>query len=77
MEIRDSARKHDIADEDMLHAWEYQLRYVLQEYDGELQMLVFGPSRNGALLELVVPLDEPQRIIHADRMRSKFLRYLQ
>jgi hypothetical protein len=76
VEIRESARKHDIADADMLHAWTYQLRYVLQTYNGELQMLVFGPSRSGALLELVVPCDEPQRIIHADYMRDKFLPYL-
>jgi len=28
VEIKDSARKHDIADADMLHAWRNQLRYV-------------------------------------------------
>jgi hypothetical protein len=53
--IRDSARKHDIEDDDMLHAWRNQLRYVELEYNGELQLLVIGPSRNGALLELIGP----------------------
>ncbi|MGH3563537.1 MAG: hypothetical protein ACRDTN_17560 [Mycobacterium sp.] len=77
MEIRDSARKHGIADDDMLHAWRNQLRYVELEYHGELQFLVIGPSRTGALLELIVSSDEPQRIIHADNLRPKFYRYLQ
>lgn len=77
MEIKPSARKHDIADADMLHAWRNALRYVELEYQGKLQLLVIGPSRNGSLLELVVPCDEPQRIIHADSLRPKFYKYLQ
>lgn len=55
----------------MLHAWRNQLRYVELEYNGELQLLVIGPSRTGALLELVVSTDPPQRIIHADELRPK------
>lgn len=39
--------------------------YGLLEYKGEAQMLVIGPFRSGALLELIIPVD-PQRIIHAD-----------
>ena len=77
MEIWDSARKHDTADELMLHAWRNQLRYVLLEYNEDLQYLVIGPDRTGALLELIVPTDEPQRIIHADKLRQKFYKYLQ
>jgi hypothetical protein len=76
MEIRASARRHGIADDDMLHAWRNQLRYVQLEYNGELQLLVIGPSRSGALLELVVPVDPPLRIIHADQLRSRFYEYL-
>lgn len=68
---------HGIADADMLHAWRYQLRYVLLDYDGELQYPVIGPSRSGALLELVIPTDDPRRIIHAMKLRQKFYRYLQ
>lgn len=79
MEIRDSARKHGIADEDILHAWRNQLRYVLLTYgeDEVLQYLAIGPARDGALLELVIPTDEPERIIHADLLRPKFYKYLQ
>lgn len=77
VEIWASAHKHHIEPEDMLHAWRNQLRYVELEYNGELQLLVIGPSRTGALLELVVPTDEPQRIIHADKLRPKFYKYLQ
>ncbi|MCV7068292.1 hypothetical protein H7H51_25870 [Mycolicibacterium farcinogenes] len=65
-----------MADTDMLHAFENALRYIEQEYNGELQLLVIGPSRTGALLELIVPCDEPQRIIHADVLRAKFYPYL-
>ncbi|WP_343603000.1 hypothetical protein [Mycobacterium sp.] len=61
----------------MLHAWRNQLRYVELEYQGERQFLVIGPSRTGALLELIVPADEPQRIVHADNLRPKFDKYLQ
>jgi hypothetical protein len=50
---------------------------VQLEYEGEVQMLVIGPSRTGALLELVVPTDEPHRVIHADKLRAKFYKYLQ
>lgn len=77
MEITDSARKHDVADDDMLHAWRNQLRYVLLEYNGELQYLVIGPASDGTVLELVIPTDEPERIIHADKLRPKFYKYLQ
>jgi hypothetical protein len=47
---------------------------VSQEYDAETRLLVLGPARDGALLELVaITADHPPRIIHADRMRPKFL----
>ena len=74
MEIRASARKHGIADADIRHAWQNALRIVSQEYDAETRLLVLGPARDGALLELVaITADRPPRIIHADRMRPKFL----
>lgn len=47
------------------------------EYDGELRIFIIGADRAGTLLELVaVPATEPQRIIHADRLRSKFYAHL-
>lgn len=77
VELWPSAHKHGIERDDILHAWRNQIRYIELDYDGELQLLVIGPSRTGVLLELVIPTDEPQRIIHADRLRSKFYKYLQ
>lgn len=77
MEITASARKHGIADADVLHAWENVMATAEQEYDGEVRIIAIGPDRNGALLELVlVPSDHPTRVIHADRARPKFLRIL-
>ena len=77
MEIHASARRHDIADDDIRHAWDHALRLVEFEYDGEDGLLVIGPDRHGNLLELVcVPVDEPLRIIHADRLRAKLHDYL-
>ena len=77
MEVAASARKHGLSDADIRHAWAHALRFVVQDYDGQERLLVLGPARDGALLELVVvPVEQPQRIIHADRMRPKFLDYL-
>lgn len=77
MEFTASASRHGIAEADVLHAVRHPLRTVEQEYDGELRLLILGADRAGRLLEIVVvPLDDPQRVIHADRMRSKFHDYL-
>lgn len=77
VEIAASARKHGIANTDILHAWENAIRYVEYEYHGEDRLLVIGPSASGALLELVaVPVIEPTRIIHAGNLRPKFYNYL-
>lgn len=73
MEIADSARKHGVSDTSILHAWENAIKLAEFEYDGEERLLVIGPDSSGNLLELVaVPLTEPTRIIHADRLRPKF-----
>ena len=76
MEIGASARKHGINDDAMLHAYRNMLRYVELEYHGDTQLLVIGPDETGRLLELIIPEDEPPRIIHADRLRPKFYDYL-
>jgi hypothetical protein len=59
----------------MLHAYRNALRYVELEHHGEVQLLVIGPDPTGRLLELVVPADEPPRIIHADVLRPNFYNY--
>lgn len=77
MEIRGSARKHGIDDADIVHAWNNAIRIVEYEYHGEERLLVIGPDRHGTMLELVaVPVDEPTRIIHADRLRPSRYDYL-
>ena len=77
MRISDSARKHGVDDEDIVHAWENAIRYVEYDYDGDERLLVIGADRHGRMLELVaVPADEPTRIIHADRLRPKFYEFL-
>lgn len=77
VEVVPSARKHDIDDADIFHAIRNPYRYVEQEYDGELRLLIIGPARDGSLLEVVVvPLDDPQRVIHADHLRPKFYDFL-
>lgn len=77
VEILGSARRHDIEDEDTIHAWQHAIRLVEYEYAGEERLLVIGPDRRGRMLELVaVPAAEPARIIHADMLRRKFHDYL-
>lgn len=73
MEIADSARKHGISDESIVHAWENAIKLAEFEYDGEERLFIIGPDSAGNLLELVVvPIEEPVRVIHADRLRPKF-----
>jgi hypothetical protein len=69
------ARKHDIADDDMLHAVRTAMRRVVM--DDELTMLV-GPARDGALLEIgVLDIDgDDPVVIHAMALRPTFYRFL-
>lgn len=72
MEIEESARKHGVSDEDMLHAVRQYSRRLPQ--DGETWMYI-GPTRSGhGVLEVaVVDDDQGQRIIHAMKARPKYL----
>ena len=47
MEIRGSARKHGISDDEIQHAWDNAIRLVEYEYDGEERLLVIGPDQHG------------------------------
>lgn len=77
MEIARSAHKHGIASDEITHAFDNAIRLIEFEYDGEDRLLVIGADASGRLLELVaVPAEAPLRIIHADRLRSKFYEYL-
>ena len=69
--ILNSARKHGIEDEDMLHAY----RYPIRVFDlGDVAMLI-GPDRDGRMLEVgVARADGVDVVVHAMRARPKFLR---
>jgi hypothetical protein len=75
VEVADSARKHGIRDEDMLHAIRHPARIV----PGEGRDLIIGADRSGRLLEVVVLDDDPDLepiVIHAVPLRPKFHRFL-
>ena len=61
----------------MLHALDNAIRYAEQEYEGELRIFVIGADQTGRFLELVlVPADDPLRIIHADVLQPNHYDYL-
>lgn len=69
--IAPSARKHGVADEDMLHALRYPIR--VEGRDDGFTMFT-GGARDGALLEVgVVDTDDGPVIIHADSARKQYL----
>ena len=75
MRIVEDARKHGIADEDMLHA----ARLPLKDWDlGDDAIMRVGPARYGHLLEIGIAgieTDEPV-IFHAMECRERFHPYL-
>lgn len=75
--IEPSARRHGIDDADIYHALDNAIRFREQEYNGEIRVLVIGADTSGRVLELVlVPADDPARIIHADILRPSRFDYL-
>lgn len=70
--IAESARKHGVDDDDVLHA--YNNPIFVEDLDEGLLMFV-GPNRAGKLLEVgfVVSADGPV-IVHAMEARPKYLR---
>jgi hypothetical protein len=77
VELHRSARKHGVADDDIVHAASHALAaYALLE-DGDdepRRTLLLAPDRAGNLLELVVlELDDARRlVIHAMPMRPMY-----
>lgn len=77
MDIEWSAEKHGIAEADIWYALDNIVRYREQEYEGEIRIFVIAPARDGRFLELVlVPADEPLRVIHADILRPNHYHFL-
>ncbi len=70
--IVDSARKHGIADEDVLHAFNHPVRY--EDLDEGFVMII-GPTRSAQLVELgVLDTDHGPVTVHAMTARRKYLR---
>ena len=70
--IAESARKHGVTADDMLHAYDHPI-HVFDLDDGFT--LIIGPARNANLLEVgVVDGDIAPVIVHAMPARDKFLR---
>ena len=66
-----SARKHGIADEDMLHA----LRNAIIEVLDDDIVMTIGPNRHGNLIEVaIIKSGNNYLIIHAMQAREKYLR---
>ena len=80
MDLHNSARKHGVADEDIVHAAAHALvGFALEDDECEpRRTLLLGPTRAGNLLEVVVlELDNGRRLaIHAMPMRSKYRDHL-
>jgi hypothetical protein len=75
VEIHPSARKHDIADEDIEHAMRHALAIDDQDDDTRLYL---GPARSADPLEVVTIVrdDGSEVVIHAMKMRPKYRRLL-
>ncbi len=78
MEITESARKHGVAGEDMLHAINHALA-IEDAGDDPDRWLVLGPDTAGNVLEVVVliTVEGTQFAIHAMPMREKYRRLLE
>jgi hypothetical protein len=77
VEIHSAARRHGIADDDMLHAIEHALAVEDLGEDPD-RWLVIGPDRAANPLELVVLItsEGTEMIIHAMPMRPAYRRLL-
>ncbi|HEY2300807.1 MAG TPA: hypothetical protein VGH66_02890 [Acidimicrobiales bacterium] len=75
MRIFQSARRHGVSDEDILHALRQQ-RFA--DEVTEDRWLILGPDRAGNILELIVltPADEEPVVIHAMKATKENLKYL-
>ncbi len=77
MEIHPSARRHGIADDDILHAIEHSLVVDDLGEDPD-RWLVIGPDRATNLLEVIVliTVEGEEMIIHAMPLRATYRKLL-
>jgi hypothetical protein len=78
VEIHESARKHGVADKDIVHAIDYALA-IEDAGDDPDRWLLIGPDTAGNLLEVVVLItaEATQIAIHAMPMRDKYAKLLE
>jgi hypothetical protein len=81
VEITESARKHysglGVTDSDVEHVIRNPIRLIEQEGDYAGRLLVIGADITRRLLEVVVvPADDPQRVVHANILQRKNYDYL-
>ncbi len=70
--ILDSARKHGVSDETILHAFNNPV--LVEDVDEGMTMFI-GPDHAGNLYEIgVIGTDEGPIVVHAMRARPKYLR---
>ncbi|QTE31091.1 hypothetical protein [Pengzhenrongella sicca] len=69
--IAESARKHGVSDEDILHAYAHPIRVF--DLDEGFTMVI-GANRTAIIFEIVVDGVTASVIVHAMRAREKFLR---
>lgn len=67
------ARRHRVPDEDITHAFRERLRSL--EADDEGMVMIVGPARDGALLEVgyVIEDDGTEIVLHAMPVRDKYI----
>jgi len=77
VEIHESARKHGVADQDIVHAIDNALALEDAGEDPDRWLLI-GPDTGGNLLEVVVMItaEGTQLAIHAMPMRPQYRRLL-
>lgn len=75
LRVHAAARKHGIADDDILHAVTHAL--ALKDHPDDTR-LYLGPARDGTPLEVVTlrRSNRPEVAIHAMKMRRKYRRRL-
>ena len=73
VEIHSSARKHGVADQDILHAVDHALALEDAGKDPDRWLLI-GPDTAGNLLEVVIMIsaEGTQLVIHAMPMRDQY-----
>ena len=76
--VRDSARKHGVADGDILHVLVHAVLSLMAMEEGPGVTLHLGADAAGRLTEVITvrDTDEVTRVIHAMPMRRKYVSYL-